>query len=205
MVLTGLFLGCTRQIAVNPTTPGGVNTKTFTPVPPTNTFTVTLTPTVTPTPNGPTNTFTPTGTPTVTRTVTNTATPTLTVTATSTATPDPNMIDDFEDNDGNIIAQGGRNGFWYTANDASSTINPSTFLPTADTSDGSQYVGNVSGTVAASGFAELAASFSNPKVAYAIPGGATGVIFDVKATGPSSIWFSISDTYTDANGSDADG
>jgi len=126
--LTGLFLGCTRQISVLPTIPSNLSpTASFTV---TNTLvpTGTATPTITLTPSGPTNTPTETGTATNTQTitatftVTNTATPTSTPTVTNTPTPDYTLIDDFESagaGDNSQIAdiqdQNGkyRNGFWY--------------------------------------------------------------------------------------------
>src|ERR1700679_3002302 len=94
IVLTGLFLRCTRQIAV-------ISTVSNVNLSPSATFTVTntTTPTVTLTPSGPTATFTITNTPappTNTFTITNTFTPTSTATPTSTPTPDISLIDDFE-------------------------------------------------------------------------------------------------------------
>ncbi len=136
--LTGLFLGCTRQISVLPTIPLNTSpTNTFTPIPPT----ATLTPTITPTPNGPTATFTITNTPAPpTNTFTITSTPTVTATATPTATntPDLTLIDDFEstggagqDNVANIAAitdqnSVARTGYWGANSDGASV----TFTPT---------------------------------------------------------------------------
>lgn len=129
--LTGLFIGCTRQIAVNPTAPGSVMTSTFTitntpAATATQTFTNTTSPTITNTPL-PGNTATPTNTSTPapatsTFTITDTPTATSTATATSTPTPNYNLIDDFENQgtgDNTQIAdmkdQNGkyRNGYWF--------------------------------------------------------------------------------------------
>src|ERR1041384_2361959 len=116
LVLSVLYIvnGCTRNISVTPTKPGGsggVTTNTFTPTY-TNTSANTNTPIYTPTiTNRPTITNTPTisptpgaSTPTSTVTFTKTATTTPTVTVTPTPVgPNPSLIDDFEDGDTMIL------------------------------------------------------------------------------------------------------
>lgn len=180
------------------TNPGGF-TSTFTNTPtvtdtPTNTFTFTPT-------NTPTFTFTPTDTPTNTFT----GTPTGTPTNTATNTPDPNLIDDFEDNDGQISpASGGFNGFWNSNSDgtAGSNISPAA-AAWADSSpgNGSTYAAHVTcGPVTS--YANFGFQFMNPAASVDLSA-YTGIVFDVKMDGGSGsniLKVSVSDVDTDAAG-----
>ncbi|MGH7739425.1 MAG: hypothetical protein ACREL1_04690, partial [bacterium] len=204
--LTGLFIGCTRQIAVNPTTPAGMTstftitntpaaTSTFTPTP----TSVVNTPTYTPTPNGPTATFTMTGTATA------TATPSPTVTVTSTPTVNPNLIADFEEGGTADVTTNAMNltGVWYEiGSTGTSPAPPVSLTPTAG---GCMTTGNyceVSGTTgsAAPVYAALQGDFLNPATPYNITdhaAGANAFIFCIKGTAPGgSVFFAVSDSAT---------
>jgi hypothetical protein len=188
--LTALFVGCTRQIAVNPTSaflftstptvPLNTNTPTNTP-----TQSITPTPTITATPNGPT--ATPTNTPTITQTFTpapptNTYTATPTATATSTPTPNFALIDDFlgtggsgSDSVSNIYAvtdQIGvaRTGYWTAASDGTTAISSVT-----------GYSGGtaINYTSTFSNYSQLYFTFLNPSATYdaTVGGRYTGISF----------------------------
>ena len=164
--LTALFVGCTRQIAVNPTS---AFLFTSTPTPPviTNTPTNTFTQTATLTPTQPLITYTPTSTPTITLTptfapptntytATSTFTASPTVTVTSTPTPNYGLIDDFlgptssySDSVSNIALvqdqQGNwRDGFWSDYSDgtpsfAAAPSGPGTFTTALECSGSMQF------------------------------------------------------------------
>ncbi len=117
-------------------------------------------------------------------------------TPTPTATPDPAVIDDLEDNDAQILVQAGRNGYWSTAEDGlglGTTVGTSSgttvfgLSPGLNASSFAARITGVLGTPSGSNypFASMQANFVTVG-SYSIPGGYTGVAFDIKAsfTGP---------------------
>ncbi|HVZ79655.1 MAG TPA: carbohydrate binding domain-containing protein [bacterium] len=173
-------------------TPGG-NTST-----PTNTGTNTATSTATGTP---TDTFTPTQTPTNTATSTATSTPTNT----ATNTPDPNLIDDFEDGDGQISpGSGAFNGFWNANSDgtAGSNIYPAaaSWVDSSAPGNGSSYAAHVT-CGAVTQYANFGFTLMNPAAAADLSA-YTGIVFDVKMDvgSGSLLTVAVSDVDTDMAG-----
>lgn len=108
------------------------------------------------------------------------------------ACPHDYAIDDAEDNNNQIIAQKGRNGYWYTFGDkAGTTISPpaqSTFIMSAGGANGSQHAVHMMGKIASSGaplYAGMGFSFTDPKSQFDASA-FTGVAFDAKV-GPGSV------------------
>ncbi len=217
----GFGVSCTRNITVpvSPSLPN--NTPTNTPTPtitntplntPTKTPTVTPTnsptPTITPTPAGPTNT--PSDTPTVTpsNTPSNTATLSPTNSPTNTPTPDPNLIDDFEDNDGQVQPGPGPvtwSGYWNSNTDGSSSIfpAPASWVDTASPGNGSNFAAHVT-SGAVTSYANFGFNFISPQTASSVVdlSARTGVIFDVKIEPGSGSTMNVafSDIDTDVAG-----
>lgn len=147
----------------------------------------------------------PTDTPTYTLTPTDTAAPTDTPTITPTPTPgsNPLLIDDFEDNDGQVSpgpVSLSFDGYWNANNDGSSPISPVTWVDAAGGAGGSNYAAHVtSGPVTSYG--GFGFNFKNP-IGLVDLSGYTGVVFDVKMDPGSgnNLRVSFSDVDTDPAG-----
>jgi Leucine-rich repeat (LRR) protein len=143
-------------------------------------------------------------------TATSTLTPgSPTPTPTTTSTPAPNLIDDFESGTNLLTLNQGRNGYFYTNANGSSTIVPLPFTVTSP-GDVSNYAAAVFGTTDATAgdSAYLGANFLSTGAGYAISNSYTGIVFDIEGTVPgSTLWFEVGDTTTNtsSSGYDEDG
>jgi hypothetical protein len=124
----------------------------------------------------------------------------------SKACPD-GAIEDAEDNDGKILVQKERGGYWFTyADDTGSTISPpgKKFEMTAGGASGSKYAARMSGKMATKGdsvWAGMGFNLADPKKPY----NATaykGISFQGKigAGSTAKVYFSLSDANTDPEG-----
>jgi endoglucanase len=117
-------------------------------------------------------------------------------------------VDDAEDNNNQVLVQGGRKGFWYTFVDKAGTaISPpagTKFLMSPGGARDSKYAARMMGKVSSAGdplFAGMGFSFTNPKGAYDASA-YTGVSFYAKV-GPGStkaVRLKVPDVDTDPDG-----
>jgi hypothetical protein len=115
------------------------------------------------------------------------------------------MIDDAEDNDGKIMVQKDRGGYWFTyADDAGSTIAPKKFEMAAGGANGSKYAAHMTGKMGTKGdsvWAGMGFNFGDPKKPY----NATaykGVSFQAKLGAGSldKVHVTLADVNTDPDG-----
>jgi endoglucanase len=115
------------------------------------------------------------------------------------------LIDDGEDNNGQINTVGGRDGYWFTFKDeVGSTIDPegSAFHMSEGGPPGSKYMAEMKGKMGAGGqnvfpYVGMGFNLSNPKAPYSA-GKAQGIQFWAK--GPGRIRFKSPDVMTDPAG-----
>jgi endoglucanase len=119
------------------------------------------------------------------------------------------VVDDAEDNNNQLLVQGGRNGYWYTYidNTKKSTITPQAktkFLQTADGANGSKFAPRMNGQISKEGdplYAGVGFSLTDPKGPYDATQ-YTGISFWAKV-GPGStknVRLKVPDVNTDPQG-----
>jgi endoglucanase len=117
------------------------------------------------------------------------------------------VIDDAEDNNNQLLVQGGRNGYWYTyVDDKKSTVTPpakTKFLQTADGASGSKFAARMNGQISKEGdplYAGLGFSLTDPKGPYDATQ-YTGISFWAKAgSGTKNVRLKVPDVNTDPQG-----
>ena len=111
---------------------------------------------------------------------------------TATATPRPQLVDDLEDGDGQIIVQGGRNAYWFSFVDPAGTVWPSGAgagfaMSAPGSSQSPRYAARITGACAS--FAGLGVYLKYPNGPYDA-GAYNGFTFSAK-TGPGLGWASV--------------